>query len=62
MVPAPPVVDAQTSVDDAALLCRREGLGGTLVARRRHGSPARWRSPTSSARPRTASATRRSRP
>ena len=31
MVPSPPVVDAQTSVDDAALLCRREGIGGTLV-------------------------------
>ncbi len=31
MVPSPPVVDAQTTVDDAALLCRRAGLGGTLV-------------------------------
>jgi len=31
MVPAPPLVDALTGVDDAALLCRREGLGGTLV-------------------------------
>jgi tRNA nucleotidyltransferase (CCA-adding enzyme) len=32
MVPPPPLVDAFTSVDDAALLCRRESLGGTLVA------------------------------
>jgi tRNA nucleotidyltransferase (CCA-adding enzyme) len=31
MVSAPPLVAAVTSVDEAALLCRRHGLGGTLV-------------------------------
>ena len=31
-VPLPPHVQPKTSVDDAALLCRREGIGGVVVA------------------------------
>ncbi len=31
-VPAPPHVGPRTSVDEAALLCRREGIGGVVVA------------------------------
>ena len=31
-VPAPPHVKPKTSVDEAALLCRREGIGGVVVA------------------------------
>ena len=60
--PGPPVVADTTPVDEAALLCRRDGLGGAGRAFATACCRRASRSPTLSAPRHTASATRRSRP
>ena len=59
--PARPWSATTRRVDDAALLCRRDGLGGVGVLPRRAARRARRAGRPRPRRPRTASATRRSR-